>query len=168
MIDAGFRLSICSECGKHFVPAPEHRYKKSGHIFCSWHCINAYNKRVEENNRAKMQAINERRREQRLLQHKLYREKQAKKKAVKDKIAEFECDTPPNRSGASKPVLQFTKDGEFIARYESIGKAASAVGVTPSSITRCCRDQYRNTTAGGYMFKYDEKKGTKNDCNNEN
>jgi transposase-like protein len=45
---------ICPECGKQFVPAPEHAYVEDGKPFCRWNCICAYRKR---NAKAKNSAL---------------------------------------------------------------------------------------------------------------
>lgn len=33
----------CSRCGKMFVVAPQHIYRKNGKIYCSWTCYNHRN-----------------------------------------------------------------------------------------------------------------------------
>jgi hypothetical protein len=54
-----------------------------------------------------------------------------------------------------RPVLQFSKDGELLARYES-GKAASVkTGLSHSHIMECCAGK-RYKTVGGYIWKYDK------------
>lgn len=59
----------------------------------------------------------------------------------------------PKTSNDKKPVLQFDKQGNFIAEYESVSRAIQAVGLKyPSSVSRCCENnQY---TAGGYCWKW--------------
>ena len=53
----------------------------------------------------------------------------------------------------SKPVLQFTKEGEFIKEYQSIDNAKKQTGILHiSDVCRCERK-----TAGGYVWKYKEK-----------
>ena len=53
----------------------------------------------------------------------------------------------------SKPVLQFTKEGEFIKEYQSIDNAIKQTGILHiSDVCRCERK-----TAGGYIWKYKEK-----------
>lgn len=38
----------CSRCGRIFVPAPYHIYKKAEKVFCSWSCYNSfYNEREQ-------------------------------------------------------------------------------------------------------------------------
>lgn len=39
---------ICYECGKTFIPAPYHKFKKEGKRFCKWTCYNSYLKRQEQ------------------------------------------------------------------------------------------------------------------------
>ena len=52
----------------------------------------------------------------------------------------------------SKPVLQFSKDGEFIAEYPSIMEASRQTGCYQGNICRCCMGKYKS--AGGYLWKY--------------
>lgn len=54
----------------------------------------------------------------------------------------------------SKPVLQYTKDGQFVAEYPSIIEAERNTGINNAHITECCRG-IRKTT-GGYVWKYKE------------
>ena len=50
------------------------------------------------------------------------------------------------------PVLQYSKDGEFIKEYESIKEAIEKTGVL--HISCVCRGERK--TAGGYIWKYKE------------
>ena len=54
---------------------------------------------------------------------------------------------------AKKPILQFTLDGEFIARYSSVREAINITGV------KCCGECANGSrkTAGGYLWKYEYK-----------
>ena len=56
------------------------------------------------------------------------------------------------RSRISKPVLQFAKDGEFIAEYFGAREAAKQTGICPSSIIECCNGKRKS--AGGFIWKY--------------
>lgn len=76
-----------------------------------------------------------------------YKEKGKKMvKAVKDKC--------------SKPVLQYTLNGEFVAEYKSAADAERQTGICNSNITACCKGRikkgYKVKTAGGYIWKYKE------------
>ena len=51
-----------------------------------------------------------------------------------------------------KPVLQFSKDGEFIAEYPSAREACRQTGCHQSSICLCCKGKYKS--CGGYLWKY--------------
>ena len=64
-----------------------------------------------------------------------------------------------------KPVLQFTKDGEFIAEYESVSEASRQTGICLRNINQCCnnyswtdKNGYTHTSksAGGSIWKYKE------------
>ena len=52
----------------------------------------------------------------------------------------------------SKPVLQFSKNGEFIAEYASIREAERKTGCPNQSICYCCKGKLKST--GGYIWKY--------------
>lgn len=63
-----------------------------------------------------------------------------------------------NRNKAKEiPVLQFTKQGEFIKRFESVTKAAQDLNLNASSIHCVCKGIRRYKSTGGYVFKYEEK-----------
>ena len=52
----------------------------------------------------------------------------------------------------SKPIEQYTLDGEFVAEYESGVEAAKALGLNASSIQRCACG--RRKSAFGYRWQY--------------
>lgn len=59
----------------------------------------------------------------------------------------------------TRPVLQYSKHGKFIAEHESISKAARSINKRHGCILRCCRG-FR-PTAYGYIWRYkqtDEEK----------
>lgn len=62
-----------------------------------------------------------------------------------------------NRKDHSKPVLQFSLDGEFIAEYPSCKEAWRQTGVWRAHIGECCNHYKNQYTAGGYVWKW--KKG---------
>lgn len=51
-------------------------------------------------------------------------------------------------------VLQFSKDGEFIAEYPSIREASRQTGCDNSSIIKCCKGKLKSS--GGFIWKYKE------------
>ena len=53
-----------------------------------------------------------------------------------------------------KPVLQFSKDGEFIAEYPSVREACRQTGCHNQSICKCCKGKRKS--CGGYVWKYKE------------
>lgn len=53
-----------------------------------------------------------------------------------------------------KPVLQYTKEGEFVAEYKSTCEAERQSGIKQSQICSCCIGKYGYKTAGGYIWKY--------------
>lgn len=52
----------------------------------------------------------------------------------------------------SKSVLQFSKDGEFIAEYPSAHEAERQTGCNQGNICRCCKGKLKST--GGFIWKY--------------
>lgn len=51
----------------------------------------------------------------------------------------------------SKPIEQYTKDGEFIQRWESASECSRKTGIPISSIRRSATGERK--TAGGFVFK---------------
>lgn len=51
-----------------------------------------------------------------------------------------------------KPVAQYTKDGQLVAKYPSIDDAVKATGFRQSGISSCCLGRYKSTF--GYVFKF--------------
>ena len=49
-------------------------------------------------------------------------------------------------------ILQFSKDGEFIAEYPSIMEASRQTGCYQSHICACCKGKRKS--CGGYIWKY--------------
>lgn len=58
-----------------------------------------------------------------------------------------------NKQNFSKPVLQFTKNGEFIKEFSSIAEATKETG--KGNIVKCCKNERK--TANGYIWKYKNK-----------
>lgn len=54
-----------------------------------------------------------------------------------------------------KAVIQFSKDGIILNRWESSGMAAESIGVAKSAIVNCCTG--RSKTAAGYRWEYADK-----------
>lgn len=55
-----------------------------------------------------------------------------------------------------KPVIQLSRDGEFIARYDSAWDAQRTTGCNQSDISKHCRG-IRNHLVGGYRWKFADK-----------
>ena len=51
-----------------------------------------------------------------------------------------------------KPILQFSKDGEFIAEYYSLKEASRQTGCNKGHICSCCRGERKS--CGGFIWKY--------------
>ena len=51
----------------------------------------------------------------------------------------------------SKPVYQYTKNGEFVKRYQSMTQAEMDTGIKCQSISACCRGITKS--AGGYIWE---------------
>lgn len=49
MIDGQIiRTAICAKCGREFIPAPQHVFKKNGRYYCKWTCYNHRNDKPKE------------------------------------------------------------------------------------------------------------------------
>ena len=59
-----------------------------------------------------------------------------------------------SKNRPSKPVIQYSKDGEFIAEYPSTRDAERQTGFSHTSICNCCKGKYKSTV--GYIWKYKE------------
>ena len=57
-----------------------------------------------------------------------------------------------NHNRPQTPVLQFSKNGEFIAEYPSTREAEIQTGCYQSNICKCCKGKYKST--GGYIWMY--------------
>lgn len=53
-----------------------------------------------------------------------------------------------------KPVLQYSKNGEFIKRYDGAIDAELATGASRTHISQCCKN--KRNFAAGYIWKYEE------------
>ena len=54
----------------------------------------------------------------------------------------------------TKPILQFSKNGELIAEYSSLIEASRQTGFYQSNICKCCKGNRKS--AGGYIWRYKE------------
>ena len=52
----------------------------------------------------------------------------------------------------TKPILQFSKNGELIAEYSSLTEAERQTGCNNSHICECCKGERKS--ASGYIWKY--------------
>ena len=52
----------------------------------------------------------------------------------------------------NKPVVQYTKEGEFVAEYESTLVAKNITGIDSSNISKCCLGKLKS--AGGFKWAY--------------
>ena len=57
-----------------------------------------------------------------------------------------------NHNSPTKPVLQFSKTGEFIAEYPSIMDAERHTGCNHENICKCCKGKLK--TCGGFIWRY--------------
>lgn len=52
-----------------------------------------------------------------------------------------------------KPVLQYTEDGQLLARWEGAKEAERVLGISDGCIWLCCN--LKRKTAGGYVWRYE-------------
>jgi group I intron endonuclease len=71
---------------------------------------------------------------------------------ARKKISETGKGRTPWNKGQGTEVLQFTKDGQFVAKYSSASEAERQTGIIRGSILRCCKGERRS--AGGSIWKY--------------
>lgn len=89
--------------------------------------------------------------ETRLKQSKRKRGKPSPRKGVKLTQDQIE----KHRLLVSKPVSQYTLNGELIQHWESAKVAAKTLNICHSNINSCCRKRLKS--AGGFMWKYKEE-----------
>ena len=80
-----------------------------------------------------------------------------KKKISESKIGKHfseESKRKISQSMGVNGVLQYSKDGKFIAEYPSTREAERQTGCYQSHICDCCKGKYK--TCGGYIWKYKE------------
>lgn len=58
-------------------------------------------------------------------------------------------------SPTSKPVLQYTKDGQFIKRWANAGEVERAGIAKRNNISKCCRKVPHCHTAGGFVWRFE-------------
>lgn len=54
----------------------------------------------------------------------------------------------------SKPVIQMTKDGEFVKEWESVNQVQRETQFLASNIFRCCNPKTNRKSAYGYIWEY--------------
>lgn len=67
--------------------------------------------------------------------------------------------------GNSKPILQYSLDGEFIQEWGNIKIAANALGCCPTAINNCLR--YIRHSSNGYVWIYKNEEDRKKYIDNE-
>jgi hypothetical protein len=91
-------------------------------------------------------------------------QKESSKKLIGDKQRGIKKPTVSNKLkgqkitwdlGTSTAVLQFDKQGNFIAEYKSMGEAYSKTGIPSSAICDVCKERARS--AHGYIWLYKDK-----------
>ena len=55
-----------------------------------------------------------------------------------------------------KPIIQYTKEGNFVKEWDSIISAAKTLNICSQSINRCLKG--KRPTAGSFIWKYSENK----------
>ena len=56
----------------------------------------------------------------------------------------------------SKPILQYSKSGDFIRGWKSAREVERVLGIANSHIIDCCKDKRKS--AGGFVWKYKEER----------
>lgn len=58
----------------------------------------------------------------------------------------------PEEDKRNKKVFQFALDGEYLNYFNSVSEASRKTGINTSSISKCCRGEYKY--AGEYYWEY--------------
>ena len=56
----------------------------------------------------------------------------------------------------SKPILQYSKSGDFIREWKSAAEVERVLGINNSDIIQCCKG--RRKSSGGFIWKYKEER----------
>lgn len=76
--------------------------------------------------------------------------------SAKKKLSEFHSGRwIGEKSPTAKPVLQYTKDGEFVRRWACAGEAARAGYADRRNINNCCNRKIQ--TSGGYIWRFENE-----------
>lgn len=59
-----------------------------------------------------------------------------------------------------KPVMQYSKDGVFLAKYSSITEAGKSTNINIANLQKVCANKVKS--AGGYIWRYDIEEGENN------
>ena len=68
----------------------------------------------------------------------------SKKKMSESKMGHHKAPT--------KPIIQYTKEGEFIREWTSASEVKRVLGIAQSHISSCC--QGKRKSAGGFVWRY--------------
>lgn len=60
------------------------------------------------------------------------------------------------RKAHTREILQYTREMEYVASWDSIREASKSLKISPNNICSCCRGQLE--TSGGYIWRYKEAK----------
>ena len=55
----------------------------------------------------------------------------------------------------SKPILQYSKSGEFIREWQGASEVERVLGINNSHIIECCKGKLKSS--GGFVWRYKEK-----------
>ena len=77
-----------------------------------------------------------------------------KKKMSESRIGKHLSDDTKKKisKSLSKPILQYTKDGEFIKEWTSCIEASKVLGIHHGNITTCCKGKLKS--AYGFVWTY--------------
>ena len=60
--------------------------------------------------------------------------------------------TEEYRKNKSKPIIQYTKDGELLKEWFGAKEVERVLGIYQGNITKCCQGIYKS--AGGFVWRY--------------
>ena len=150
-------LSKSENSGRHsfdgknrMIEASKRRWEKEGEkelrsqcLSLRWNTDKEYRNKLEKNlKKGRSNEYDDKRKEG--LRNKYKEEEYRAKKS--NQLKEI------NVATKSKPVIQYTMDGEFVKEWPSAREAARALGYSQSNISNCCIGKHKQ--AYGYIWRY--------------
>ena len=89
------------------------------------------------------------------IKKKMSKNKKKMSKKSNNNISEINKKRTGTNNPRHKSVLQFSKDGNFIKKWDFIKQASDELKIDRSDITKCCKGKKKS--AGGFMWSYESE-----------